>query len=102
MSIVNYNGWSELHFASSVTLVPFQSGVSNSFQDEADQIPDWAAIAVALGAIIAFGGFFAAWLSDSGWATLVLTAGLVLMAIGMRTAERAIDIRPQWRPLGNA
>ena len=67
--------------------------------NEADCIPDWAAIAVLIGVVVAVGGFGWAWLDTSGWATATLTLGLIVAAIGMRAAERAVNRKAEWRPL---
>ena len=63
-------------------------------RDEARRIPDQAAFLVLTGSAAALLGFIAALFWDSGFATLILTAGLVVAAIGMRQAERAIDGEP--------
>jgi hypothetical protein len=59
-------------------------------KDEARRIPDRAAIFVLIGLAAAIGGFVAALFSDSGFATLILTVGLLLAAVGMRHAEHAM------------
>ncbi len=59
-------------------------------EKQCDLIPDWAALAVALGAVFVVSGFIAAWFSPSGWAPLILTIGLAVSAIGMHAAERAV------------
>jgi Flp pilus assembly protein TadB len=63
-------------------------------RDEAARIPDRAALLVLVGSVAAVIGFVAALFWDSGFATLILTAGLVVAAIGMRKAERAIEGLP--------
>jgi hypothetical protein len=54
-------------------------------------IPDWAAVTTALGSIAAIVGFVAAWLLPGPGPLLVLTCGLIACAIGMHSAERAIE-----------
>jgi len=73
----------------------------NDFEG-ADCIPDWAAVLVAAGAMLAIVGFVAAWVTNSGWAPLLLTVGLIIAAIGMKAAERAVDAQHNWRPVSNA
>lgn len=53
-------------------------------------IPNWAATLTAFGLACALLGFILAWLSSSGFATLVLTLGLAIAAIGFNAAERAL------------
>ncbi len=67
--------------------------------DESECIPDWAAIAVAIGLIMALGGFIYAWFSDRGWATAVLTLGLMIAAVGMYAAEQSVNQKSEWRVL---
>ena len=57
---------------------------------EAARIPDRAGLLVLAGSMASLVGFTAALFSDSGFTTLILTAGLVTAAAGMRQAERAI------------
>jgi hypothetical protein len=61
---------------------------------ESDLIPDWAAIAVFLGAGLAILGFAAAWATEKSWAPILLTIGFIIAAIGMRAAERAVNLVP--------
>jgi hypothetical protein len=61
-----------------------------SAEAEGELIPDWAAIAVAGGALIAILGFIFSWFTEKAWGPLILLAGLIIMWIGMREAERAI------------
>ena len=63
-------------------------------RDEARRIPDHVAFLVFAGTVVALVGFISALFWDSGFATLILTAGLVVAAIGMRQAEHAIDQEP--------
>ena len=58
--------------------------------EQVEQIPDSAALMFLAGAVLALAGFIAAWITDSGFATLALTLGLLLAAAGMRSAESAI------------
>jgi hypothetical protein len=69
------------------------------FQEDSDCIPDWAALAVALGLLLAVAGFVSAWFTDRGWATSALALGLIIAAIGMKAAENSVDQKSQWRPL---
>jgi hypothetical protein len=86
---------------------PVGAGISESGQflrerSESDTIPDWAALSIVLGVVVAVIGFAAAWFTDAGWATLVLAAGLGVAAVGMHAAEAAVN-RPKQRPhLSNA
>ncbi len=68
--------------------------LATTSRDEADLIPDWAAIAVLLGAILAIVGFVAAWATEKSCAPVLLTIGLIIAAIGMRTAEKAVNLLP--------
>ncbi len=68
---------------------------------ESECIPDWAALAVALGIVLAVAGFVSACFTDKGWATLLLTGGLIVAAIGMHSAENAVNPKPDWQPLPN-
>jgi hypothetical protein len=70
------------------------SGSGSNVADEADRIPDWAALAVALGATVAIGGFVSAWFTDNAWAAVALTIGLAIAAAGMTAAERAVCTPP--------
>ena len=63
-------------------------------REEARRNPDLAALLVLTGSGAALVGFIAALFLESGFATLILAAGLVVAAIGMRQAERAIDSSP--------
>jgi hypothetical protein len=69
--------------------------IEESMEAELDSIaaliPDWAAVTTALGSIAAIVGFVAAWLLPGPGPLLVLTCGLIACAIGMRSAERAIE-----------
>jgi hypothetical protein len=65
---------------------------TTSPRDEADLIPDWAAIAVLVGGVLAVVGFVAAWATEKSWAPIFLTIGLIIAAIGMRTAEKAVNL----------
>jgi hypothetical protein len=67
----------------------------------ANRIPDWAAIAVLMGGALAVGGFVVACFSSSGFATLGMTLGLVIAALGLRAAERAVQTPTMWRPLAD-
>jgi hypothetical protein len=60
-------------------------------KDEARRIPDLAALLILVGMVGAIAGFVAALFSESGFATLILTVGLILAAVGMRQAEKALD-----------
>ena len=70
--------------------IPFRDGAGVNAQNEADLIPDWAAILVAIGAAVAAAGFVAAWFTEGGFSTLVLTVGLLLVAGGMAGAEDVV------------
>lgn len=63
--------------------------------DVAEKIPSWAPLVLILGALISIICFLAAWFTVSGFATLGLTAGLILMAISMNAAEKAINANPK-------
>jgi hypothetical protein len=63
-------------------------------REEAARIPDHAALLVLAGSVTALIAFIAALFWDSGFATLILTIGLVIAAVGMRQAERAFDDQP--------
>lgn len=54
---------------------------------QADLIPNWAAFVFVCGTLFAAIGFTAAWFTDSGFATLIMTIGLGMMAISMHAAE---------------
>jgi hypothetical protein len=97
MSDVTY-GWSDLRVSLKIGPVQFSR---TEACDEADQIPDWAAVAVFVGAVLAIFGFVSAWLTDEGWAPLVLTVGLLIAGVGMTAAERAVCGTPSWRPIRN-
>jgi len=80
-------GWSDADFF----LFNYGTGLKN--ETDVELIPDWAAILVAVGAPVALGGFVAACFTTSGLATLVLTAGLLLLAGGIAGAEEVIADR---------
>lgn len=61
--------------------------------ETAELIPDWAAWLFIAGVVLAIGGFVAVWLFGSGLATLILAAGLIASAIGLRKAEYAVTRR---------
>jgi hypothetical protein len=71
-----------------------ETSAATTPRDEADLIPDWAAIAVLMGAVLAIVGFLAAWATENSWAPILLTIGLIIAAIGMRTAEKAVNLVP--------
>jgi hypothetical protein len=58
--------------------------------ETAELIPDWAAWLFTAGVVLAIGGFVAAWLFGSGFATLILATGLIVCALGLRKAERVV------------
>jgi hypothetical protein len=58
---------------------------------EAEKIPDWAALAALLGAVLSIVGFISACFTSSGFATLGLTIGLILVAVSMNAAEHALN-----------
>jgi len=94
-----FQGWLSLS-DKHVTLV--RDGVFKidaQIEYEADCIPDWAALAVAVGLILALGGFISAWINDRWWPTTILAVGLIIAAIGMRAAENAIDQKAQWHSI---
>ena len=90
--------WVELRDGS-VRLTYFDMTTHARPSDDADLIPDWAAIAVLMGAILATVGFVATWVTEEPWAPILLTLGLIIAVIGMRAAEKAVNIAPKWRPL---
>jgi hypothetical protein len=99
MSDATFQGWIAL---SEKRITVVRDGVYETrghLKDEADCIPDWAALAVLLGTILAIGGFVSAWMTDRGWATSILALGLIIAAIGMRAAESAVGQKTDWRPL---
>jgi hypothetical protein len=65
---------------------------------EADCIPDWAALAVAIGSLVALGSVVYAWIEDSNWALVALTIALIVAAVGMRAAEKSLQ-KPTWLSL---
>jgi hypothetical protein len=94
-------GWSQLPITPATpTFIAVTR--TDATQNEADRIPNWAALMVAGGAAMAVGGFAAAWFTDGRYATLVLTLGLVAAAIGMRAAERAVNAPREWQPIADA
>jgi cell division protein FtsW (lipid II flippase) len=96
MSDVFFHEWREITDKS----VRVSSSLNNF--EEAECIPDWAAILVAAGAVLAIVGFVAAWVTDHGWAPLLLTVGLIIAAIGMKGAESCVNAQRNWRPVSNA
>jgi hypothetical protein len=72
---------------------------SRSDPDEADLIPDWAAIAVAVGILATAIGFVSLWFTQKEWPIVAVVLGLVVAAIGMRAAEDAISAKSDWQPL---
>jgi hypothetical protein len=62
---------------------------------DAKNIPNWAVFTAILGVLFAVAGFVSAWFTPSGFATLGLTVGLLLMALGMNAAEHAINATPK-------
>jgi hypothetical protein len=89
-------------FLSERKITVIRDGTSKSQaqeQDEADCIPDWAAMAVLLGFILAVVGFISAWINNRGWSMAVLALGLIIAAIGMRAAENAVEQKARWRPI---
>src|ERR1700680_1121115 len=69
----------------SVTYVNM-SAVEESLS-ESDLIPDWAAVSIAIGILIAAVGLVSAFLTDRSWPVIGLTIGLIIAAICMRGAE---------------
>jgi hypothetical protein len=82
-----------------ITVFKAYTVVREQPRNEADCIPDWAAIAVLIGFIVALGGFIWAWIDNGGWSTATLTVGLIIAAIGMRAAERVVNQKAEWRPI---
>jgi hypothetical protein len=96
MSDAIFHGWVALP-ERSVQIVRWDPMNGPSAEAEADLIPDWAAIAVAGGALIALFGFGYSWFTEKGWGPLIILAGLIIMWVGMREAERAIRSDSGWR-----
>jgi hypothetical protein len=90
MTDATYHGWAVLS-RRSVTVTRWNAQIDrHAPEDEAECIPDWAALAVAIGLVLALCGFVASWLSDKAYGPAILTIGLVIAAVGMRAAERAV------------
>jgi|SRR5215469_16548880 len=99
---IHFEGWTALGCRDSLRLASWDwIGRDTSDDLEADLIPDWAAITVAIGALVAIGGFVSAFFRDDGWPVLALTFGLIAVAIGMKAAENAITAKSEWQPLSN-
>ncbi len=98
MTDLAYDRWTSLG-EHSVVLTPLGFQHDAADFSEADCIPDWAAIAVAAGLIIAGAGFVSLWVTDKEWPIFATVVGLVIAAIGMRAAENAVHEKSEWQPL---
>jgi hypothetical protein len=99
MTDATFQDWT---FLSEREITVIRDGTSNSQAQEeveADCIPDWAALAVLFGFILAVGGFISAWINNRGWSTALLALGLIIAAMGMRAAENALEQKARWRPI---
>ena len=59
---------------------------------EEEKIPDWAALSAIVGMALAAVSLVAVLLGyASDFSSILLTIGLIILAVGMHAAERAID-----------
>jgi hypothetical protein len=99
MTDATFQGWIEISGTRIVIVRDAVYETHRRVQNEADCIPDWAALAVLFGLLLAVSGFVSAWMTDRGWATAILAIGLIIAAIGMRAAEKAVDQKANWHPI---
>ena len=98
MTDAAFTGWTNLGQRCVVVTAQFSN--DNTSFHESEVIPDWAAVAVAFGVVIAIGGFISLWITSKTWPVGVALVGLIVAAIGMRAAERAVlNSKPKWRSI---